>query len=185
MLEKLPIGRVDHVQGLQTATVTLVEYGDYECSRCGQAYAAIKESQKEWGNELCFIFRNFPISQIHREAQHAAEAAEAAGAQNKFWEMHDVLFENQAALENGFLVEYADKLGLDTLRFLHDVSQHIFANQIREDFLSGIRSGVNRTPTFFINSVRYDEQWNPDTLNTAIHQAVKQKHSPAKDEKYS
>jgi protein-disulfide isomerase len=144
--------------------MTLVEYGDYECSRCGRAYSVAKRVQQRLGDRLCFVFRNFPIREIHPCAQHAAEAAEAAGAQNKFWQMHDRLFEHQQALANGFLVEYADKLSLDTTRFLRDMSQHVYSDRVREDFTSGTQSGVHGTPTFFINGVRHDGLWDVESL---------------------
>ena len=160
----LPVGQRDHIQGLDTAPVTLVEYGDYECPYCGDAYPIIKQVQKNLGNKLRFIFRNFPITQIHPHAQHAAEAAEAAAAQNKFWEMHDYLYEHQQALYDNHLEKYASRLGLDITQFNHDMASHAYAQRVREDFLSGVRSGVNGTPTFYINGIRYNGAWNLETL---------------------
>ena len=154
----------DHIQGPPTAPVTLLEYGDYQCPYCGQAYPIIKQVQKHLGNKLRFVFRNFPITQIHPHAQHAAEAAESAAAQNKFWEMHDHLYEHQQALEDNHLEKYASKLGLDLAQFNHDMSSHAHAQRIHEDFLSGVRSGVNGTPTFYINGARYDGSWDLETL---------------------
>jgi len=160
----LPVGQRDHIQGLDTAPVTLVEYGDYECPYCGDAYPIIKQVQKNLGNKLRFIFRNFPITQIHAHAQHAAEAAEAAAAQNKFWEMHDYLYEHQQALDDNHLEKYASRLGLDMTQFNHDMASHAYAQRVREDFLSGVRGGVNGTPTFYINGIRYNGSWNLETL---------------------
>ena len=160
----LPVGQRDHILGLDTAPVTLVEYGDYECPYCGDAYPIIKQVQKNLGNKLRFIFRNFPITQIHAHAQHAAEAAEAAAAQNKFWEMHDYLYEHQQALDDNQLEKYASRLGLDIIQFNHDMASHAYAQRVREDFLSGVRSGVNGTPTFYINGIRYNGAWNLETL---------------------
>lgn len=160
----LPVGQRDHIQGLDTAPVALVEYGDYECPYCGDANPIIKEVEKNLGNKLRFIFRNFPITQIHPHAQHAAEAAEAAAAQNKFWEMHDYLYEHQQALDDNHLEKYASKLGLDITQFNHDMASHAYAQRVREDFLSGVRSGVNGTPTFYINGIRYNGSWNLETL---------------------
>lgn len=160
----LPVGQRDHIEGLDTAPVTLVEYGDYECPYCGDAYPIIKEVQKNLGNKLRFIFRNFPITQIHPHAQHAAEAAEAAAAQNKFWEMHDYLYEHQQALDDNHLEKYASKLGLDITKFNHDMASHAYAQRVREDFLSGVRSGVNGTPTFYINGIRYNGSGDLETL---------------------
>src|SRR6187200_2950829 len=154
----------DHIQGADTAPITLLEYGDYECPFCGQAYLIIKQMQNKFGEDLRFAFRNFPITQSHPHAQRAAEAAESAAAQNKFWEMHDYLYEHQQALEDNHLEKYANKLGLDLAQFNHDMSSHAHAQRIREDFLSGVRSGVNGTPTFYINGTRYDGSWDLETL---------------------
>lgn len=164
----LPVGARDHGRGPQTAQVTLVEYGDYQCGRCAQAYVLLQDYQQRQGEALRFVFRHFPQSQIHPQAQNAAEAAEAAGAQNKYWQMHALLFERQQALENGFLVEYAEALGLDTTRFLREMAQHTYADRVRDDFRSGMQSGVNGTPTFFINGVRYEEIWSEEGLIAAI-----------------
>jgi protein-disulfide isomerase len=146
----------DHILGPSNASVTLLEYGDYQCPYCGQAYPIIKQVQKHLGNKLRFVFRNFPITQIHPHAQHAAEAAESSSAQNKFWEMHDYLYEHQQTLDDSHLEKYASTLGLDLAQFNHDMSSHAHAQHIREDFLSGVRSGVNGTPTFYINGIRYN-----------------------------
>ena len=158
----------DHIQGPQKAPITLLEYGDYECPYCGQAFTIVKLVQNLLGNKLRFVFRNFPLTQIHPHAQHAAEAAECAGAQNKFWEMHDILYENQQALEDENLLEYAKVLELDISRFQDDFYNHTFALRVREDFLSGIRSGVNGTPTFYINGMRYNDSWDQETLTKTI-----------------
>jgi protein-disulfide isomerase len=158
----------DHIQGPQKAAITLLEYGDYECPYCRQAFTIVKLVQNLLGNNLRFVFRNFPLTQIHPHAQHAAEAAECAGAQNKFWEMHDILYENQQALEDENLLEYAKVLELDMSRFQDDFYNHIFALRVREDFLSGIRSGVNGTPTFYINGMRYNDSWDQETLTKTL-----------------
>jgi protein-disulfide isomerase len=140
----------DHIQGPQKAPVTLLEYGDYECPYCGQANLIVDQVVQQLRNKMCFTFRNFPLTQIHPHAQHAAEAAECAGAQNKFWEMHDILYENQQALEDENLVEYAEVLELDMSRFQEDFYNHTFALRVREDFLSGIRSGVKVLQLFIL-----------------------------------
>jgi protein-disulfide isomerase len=158
----------DHIQGPQKAPITLLEYGDYECPYCGQAFTIVKLVQNLLGNNLRFVFRNFPLTQIHPHAQHAAEAAECAGAQNKFWEMHDILYENQQALEDENLLEYAKALELDMSRFQDDFYNHTFALRVREDFLSGIRSGVNGTPAFYINGMRYNYSWDQETLTKTL-----------------
>jgi len=168
----LPVSPHDHRRGPLSAAVTVVEYGDYECAHCRQANRVIKDNWHRLGDRVQFVFRNFPVNQVHAQAQHAAEAAEAAGAQNRFWEMHDTLFEHQQTLENGYLVEYANGMGLDTMQFLRDMAEHTHADRVREDFESGLRSGVNGTPTFFIDGVRYEDPWDVETLLTVIEELV-------------
>jgi protein-disulfide isomerase len=162
----------DHTQGPQTALVTLVEYGDYECSRCGQAYAFVDEARQRFGDRLRFVFRHFVMTGVHAHAQRAAEAAEAAGVQGRFWEMHDTLFTHQEALNNGFLVEYTDALGLDITQFLRDMAGHVHVDRVREDLQTGMRSGVETTPTFFLNGVRCDSDWDENALLEAIAAAA-------------
>ena len=152
----LPAVKRDHIQGPIDAPIALVEFGDYECPYCGQAYPIIKAIQERLGNRLCFAFRNFPLINSHPHAQHAAEAAEAAAAQGKFWEMHDLLFENQEALDDENLAEYAATLGLDAGRLIDEVLTGVHTARVREDFRSGARGGVNGTPTLFINGVRHE-----------------------------
>ena len=163
-----PVTARDHAQGPPDAAVTLVEYGDYECPHCGRAYPIVKEIQKRLGSRLRFVFRNFPLKEIHPHAEHAAEAAEAAAVQGKFWEMHDTIFEHQRALDDRHLLEYAAALALDEARVQRELASHMHAARVREDFLSGIRSGVNGTPTFFINGIRHDDSWDVDTLEQAL-----------------
>jgi protein-disulfide isomerase len=179
----LPVSERDHSQGMDNASITLVEYGDYECPYCGQAYPIIKNIQKILGSQLRFVFRNFPISQIHPHALSAAEAAEAADSQHKFWIMHDYLYEHQDRLDDDDLVQYASTLGLDLDRFSKEVAEHTHAARVREDFMSGIRSGVNGTPTFYINDIRYDDSWDEDTLLASLKQAIvdEQQHLRSKE----
>jgi protein-disulfide isomerase len=161
----VPVNRNrDHIQGPDTAPITLVEYGDYVCPYCGQAYPIIKQIQNYFGENFRFVFRNFPLTQVHPHAQRAAEAAEEAAAQNKFWNMHDYLYEHQQALDDKHLEKYAKIVGLDLERFDEDMENHVHVPKIREDFLSGIQSGVNGTPSFYINGTRYDGSWDFDTL---------------------
>ena len=168
----VPVSQRDHQQGPATAPVTLVEYGDYECPYCGEAYPIVKEIQRRLGDRLRFVFRNFPLTQSHPHAQHAAEVAEAAAAQGKFWEMHDSLFEHQQALDDAHLVHYAAALQLDQEKFEREMTEHIYAPRVREDFLSGVRSGVNGTPTFYINGVRHDDSYALETLLAAIEDTM-------------
>ncbi|MGD9890420.1 MAG: DsbA family protein [Dehalococcoidia bacterium] len=166
-----PVTDHDHTQGPATAPITLVEYGDYECPHCGQAFPIVKELQRQLGERLRFVFRNFPLTQGHPHAQHAAEATEAAATQGRFWEMHDHLFEHQRALDDDHLLRYADALGLDIATFRREMTEHRHAERVREDLLSGVRSSVNGTPTFFINGVRHDGPYDRDTLLAAIVRA--------------
>ena len=168
----IPVNNADHSQGPVDAAVTLVEYGDYECPYCGRAYRIVKEAQQRLGGQFRFVFRNFPLRSTHPHAQHAAEAAEAAAAQGLFWEMHDALFESQSALTDRSLLRYASELGLDEQRFMADLSTHVHASRVHDDFLSGIASGVNGTPTFFVNGVRYDDSWDVDTLTEALRRSA-------------
>ncbi len=163
-----PVGSRDHAAGPKDARLTLVEYGDYQCPHCRRAYPIVKEVQRALGSELRFVFRNFPLSNIHPEAKHAAEAAEAAGAQGAFWQMHDRLFERQFALDDDHLLEYATELGLDADRIRGELEAGTYTPRVREDFMSGVKSGVNGTPTFFINGVRYDGSWDRDSLLAAL-----------------
>lgn len=164
----LPNAERDHIQGPIDAPVALVEYGDYECPYCGDAYPVVKAIQERLGDRLCFAFRNFPLANMHPHAAHAAEAAEAAGAQGRFWEMHDMLFENQDALDDANLAEYASALGLDVSRFTDEVRSGAHTLRVREDFRSGARNGVNGTPTFFVNGVRYDGEVDAAGLFAAL-----------------
>jgi protein-disulfide isomerase len=167
----LPVGPRDHAQGPATAAVTLVEYGDYECPHCGRAYPIVKAVKERLGKRLRFVFRNFPLGEMHPHAEEAAESAEAAAAQGKFWEMHDALFENQEALETADLLAYAEELGLDAGRVARELEAETQAPRVREDFLSGVRSGVNGTPTFFLNGARFDGSWDEESLLAAIEAA--------------
>ncbi|HXN57019.1 MAG TPA: thioredoxin domain-containing protein [Candidatus Angelobacter sp.] len=162
----------DHIQGPADAAVTLVEYGDYECPYCGAAYPIIKRVQSRMGKQLRFVFRNFPITTSHPRAEQAAEAAEAAATQGKFWQMHDLLYENQRRLRDQDLRAYAEKLGLDVARFDKELAEHVHADRIHEDFLSGVRSGVNGTPTFYINGARHDDSYELEPLLRALERAA-------------
>jgi protein-disulfide isomerase len=168
----LPIGNRDHIQGPISAPIAIVEYGDYQCPYCGEAYYIVKELQSKLGNDMCFAFRNFPLATVHPHAEEAAEAAEAAGAHRMFWEMHDTLYEHQHALAEEYLVEYAELLGLNPIQFRRELERHAHEARVREDFLTGARSGVNGTPTFFINGVRHDGSYDLASLLAAIQVAA-------------
>jgi protein-disulfide isomerase len=158
----------DYIRASINAPVTIVEYGDYECPYTGMAYPIIKEIMKQFGDKIYFVFRNFPLNEIHPHALHAAEAAEAAAAQDKFWEMHDYLFEHQKALDDSHLLEYAQKVGLDIDKFKKEISGHIYASLIDESLKTGIGSGVEGTPTFYINGVRYEDSWELRTFSETV-----------------
>jgi protein-disulfide isomerase len=162
----------DHIQGPANAAVTLVEYGDYECPYCGAAYPIIKTVQARMDQQLRFVYRNFPMTTTHPHAEQAAEAAEAAGVQGRFWEMHDVLFENQKRLREPDLLSYAEALALDMKRFETELAEHVHAPRVREDFIGGVRSGVNGTPTFYVNGVRYDGSYQAQPLLAALEEAA-------------
>ena len=157
-----PVGVRDHVAGPADAPLTLVEYGDFECPYCGMAYPIVKAAQRRLGDRLRFVFRNFPLREAHPHAEHAAEVAEGAGAQGHFWEMHDVLFEHQDALSDEDLVRYAKSLDLDAARLARDLEVGTYEKRVRDDFRGGVKSGVNGTPTFFVNGWRYDAPWADD-----------------------
>ena len=164
----VPAAGRDHVQGPTDAPITLLEYGDYECPYCGEAHPIVKAVQDRLGNRLCFAFRHFPLLMVHPHAEHAAELAEAAAAQGKFWQMHDRLFENQEALEDEDLAEYAATLGLDAKRLMGEVGSGAHGERIREDLQTGRRLGVNGTPTFFVNGVPYEGEVEVNALLTAL-----------------
>lgn len=163
-----PVNEHDHIQGASRAPLTLLEYGDYQCPYCGQAYPIIKKVQQYFGNRLRFVFRNFPLTEVHPMALAAAETAEAAGAQGKFWEMHDLLYENQPRFSMRYFLEVATQLGLERERFVEDVENGTFRPVIRDDFVGGVRSGVNGTPCFFIDGERYDGSWDEQMLIAAL-----------------
>ncbi|GCE31783.1 hypothetical protein KDA_72670 [Dictyobacter alpinus] len=166
----VPVSEQDHSQGPVTAPVTLVQYGDYECPYTRQSNTIVREIQQQLGDRLRFVFRNFPLLQIHPHALQAAEAAEAAAAQDKFWEMHDYIFHHQHTLEDADLARFADAVGLSQEQYQQDMHEHRYRDRIRDDEENGIRSGVEGTPTFFINGVRYDGSWEQEALLAALTQ---------------
>jgi protein-disulfide isomerase len=164
-----PLEARDHIQGSTNATIMLMKYGDYQCTQSGQAHITIKKIQQRLGEQLCFIFRHFPQAHLHAQAHRAAESAEAAQTQGKFWEMHDMLFEHQQSLDDADLVQYADQIGLDVPRFLHEFTEHLHAKRVQENIESGRRNGVVKTPTFFIG-IRHEGTQSLEQLLLAILQ---------------
>jgi protein-disulfide isomerase len=161
----------DHIRGPVRAPVSLVEYGDYQCPHCGEAHPVVNALIGEMGPVLRFVYRHFPITTIHPNAEIAAEMAEAAGLQGHFWEMHDMLFENQDRLSMPHLLSYAETLHLDMDKVDQELRRAARA-KVREDFVSGVRSGVNGTPTFYINGLRYDGPVDLESLVAACEQAA-------------
>jgi protein-disulfide isomerase len=172
---RVPVTSADHVQGSAKAPVTLVEYGDYECAYCGLAHPLIKLVQRRFGNKLRFVFRHFPMSQVHPNAEAAAESAEFAGAHDRFWEMHDGIYENQERLGLPLLFALAGALGLSESGLRNALVNETYAPKVRSDFLGGVRSGVNGTPTFFINGERHDGSYELDDLTSAIEMKLRAK----------
>jgi protein-disulfide isomerase len=168
---KNPVTQDDHIQGDEDAPITLVEYGDYECPYCGSAYPIVKRIQKHFGKRLRFVFRNFPIVEAHPDAGIAAMTAEFAASQQKFWEMHDTLYENQNSLDLKDLLNYARVLGLSAPDLQVAIDTEAFADKIQADFMGGVRSGVSGTPMFFINGNRHNDSFEYDILLAAIEKA--------------
>ncbi|UHQ98993.1 formate/nitrite transporter family protein (plasmid) [Natrinema zhouii] len=166
-----PVTERDHIRGPDDAPLTLVQYGDFDCPSCKEMYPVLKQIQNRLGDQLQFVFRHFPLTEAHPHALRAAEAAEAAAAQGKFWEMHDMLYEHQDALEQENLLDYAADIGLDTEQFARELDAGVHQERIEEDVASGAQSGVDGTPTFFINGRRYDGPSEHDALLEAIAQA--------------
>jgi protein-disulfide isomerase len=170
---KIPVSQKDHSQGSDKAPLVLVEYGDYQCPHCGRAYPIVKRLQKTLGDKLKFVFRNFPLSEAHPDALAAATVAEAAALQGKFWEMHDSLYENQAALDAESLTDTARKLGLDVGALDYAAASTGVEERVSSDFEGGVRSGVNGTPTFFVNGLRYDGDWDYAPFLKALQMVLK------------
>jgi NhaA family Na+:H+ antiporter len=169
---KPPVSERDHILGPMDAPVTLVEYGDYECPHCRQVAPIIEQLRERFGGRLRYVFRHLPLTTAHPNAQLAAEAAEAAAAQGKFWEMHDLLFEHRGPLDEESLVRYTAGLGLDTEWFQRELTGQVYAGRVHEDFIGGVRSGANGTPSFFLNGVRYDGPWDLDSLIAEIEKPL-------------
>ena len=168
-----PVSERDRIRGLPSAPYTLVEFGDYECPFCGTAHATVEEVRRQMGEELCFVFRHFPLVDLHPHAALAAEAAEAAGAQGRFWEMHDRLYEHQNALEPEDLLAHAAAIRLELVRFSRDLDARVHAPRVQEDVESGLSSGVEGTPSFYINGVKHVGRYDVESLMHALQRARK------------
>jgi len=171
-----PIGPRDHVLGPPNAPARLVEYGDYECPYCARAHYEVAEVLRRVGNHVRYAYRQFPLTQLHPHALLAAQAAQAAGIEGRFWPMHSILFEHQRALEPSDLIGYAETLGIDVRRFARDLRSGVHLPQIEAAFRSGVQSGVNGTPTFFLNGARIEGRWDADSVTSAIHAVLS--HGP-------
>jgi protein-disulfide isomerase len=165
---RAPVTPHDHVRGPADAPVTLVEYGDYECPHCGAAHPVVNLVQDHFGPRLRFVFRHFPLNQAHPNAESAAESAEFAGAHGRFWEMHDGIYENQDRLGLPLLFALTGALGLSESDLRAALVSGTYAPKVKSDFLGGVRSGVNGTPSFFINGMRHDGTYAFDDLVAAI-----------------
>jgi protein-disulfide isomerase len=170
---KNPVSADDHLEGDPQAPAVLVEYGDYECPHCGAAYPIVKQLQKHFGRRLAFVFRNFPLNEVHPYAEAAAETAEFSAAFDQFWPMHDALFENQDELGEPLLVALCQQLKLPADQLDRALADGQYADRVKSDFLGGVRSGVNGTPTFFINGRRHDGRFGFDDLVAAIEATLK------------
>lgn len=169
----IPVTEQDHAQGPATAAITMVEYGDYECPYCGEAYPVLKAVQKAMGDDLRFVFRNFPLAEIHPHAMRAAEFAETAAGQGLFWQAHDLLYENQMALTEDDLHRYAKLLDIPRLAIVRGLAGR-FDRKIEDDFRGGLRSGVNGTPTLFINGLRYNGPRDAETLVEVLREILQE-----------
>jgi len=164
----VPVAGIDHVTGAPHAVATVVEYGDFECPNCKQAQPAVKLLLQRFSGRVRFVFRHFPLEDVHPHALAAAQAAECAGGQGKFWEMHDLLFENQAHLKAKDLHGYAERLALDMARFAAEMDDEVYLQRVREQLQGGLDSGVRATPTFFINGRIQDVSFGLRALFDAV-----------------
>lgn len=169
---KIAVSEKDHIRGNSNAPVTLVEYGDYQCPSCGMAYPVVESLRQHFGDQLRFVFRHFPLSTVHPLAEPAAETAEFTALHNKFWPMHDGLFLNQRELGMPLLFALAGALELPQSELRDALTSGTCAGKVQDDFVGGVRSGVNGTPTFFLNGLRHDAPWDFDNLARAIKGAL-------------
>jgi protein-disulfide isomerase len=168
----VPVQSTDHVMGASHAPVTIVEYGDFECPNCKQAAPAVKLLLERFAGRVRVVFRHFPLEEVHPHALAAAEAAECAGGQGKFWEMHDLLFANQDHLKTNQLHSYAERLQLDMARYTSEMDDEVYRQRIREQMEGARRSGVRGTPTFFVNGRLQDVSFGMRALFDAVEAAL-------------
>jgi protein-disulfide isomerase len=188
---KVPVTQRDHIRGPADAPITLVEYGDYECPHRALAYPIVNQVQLSFSGRLRFVFRHFPLTEVHAHAEIAAESSEFAGAAGLFWDMHDALFENQSRLSVTTIFLIGRELGLPETALRNALETGQYRNKVRSDFMGGIRSGVNGTPAFFINGVRHDGAYdlpgvgNPDAFRTRYSRSADSRESrfPLKSKK--
>ena len=169
---RVPVDKSDHAQGPADAPVTLIEYGDYQCPYCGAAYPIVKQLQERFGDDLRFVFRNFPLQQAHEHAMSAAMTAEFAATKGKFWEVHDALYESQDQLGPGLYTAIAAQLGVDGKELGDALESDTIFEKVKKDFDGGVRSGVNGTPSFFVNGTRYDGPRDFETMAETLDRAI-------------
>jgi protein-disulfide isomerase len=169
---KSPVSEMDNMTGDPQAPVILVEYGDFQCPHCGAAYPIVKQIVKDYKDKMAFVFRHFPLAEAHPYAQAAALASEAAANQGKFWQMHALIFENQRLLGVEMLLQLAESLKLDMKTFEHDFKDPKLFKKVEDQFESGILSGVNGTPSFYINGIKYEDSYDYESLSSALNQAI-------------
>jgi len=174
----VPVNAIDHLLGPAHAPVTLVEYGDFECPNCKQAAPAVRLLLDHFAGRVRVVFRHFPLEEVHPHALHAALAVEAAGAQGRFWEMHDLLFENQEHLKARQVRGYAERLELDLERYDSEMKDELYLQRVREEISGGKRSGVRATPTFFINGRIRDVSFGLQALADGVERALRQSSQP-------
>ena len=171
-----PVNEKDHVMGPHNPSIELVEYGDYQCPHCAAAHPVVKALERSYGGSLKFVFRHFPLSEIHQYAEAAAMAAEAAGRQGAYWQMHEILFSRQPELNIRSLFDFAETLGLNMMKFGTDIKDKGVAVKVEGDFISGMRSGVNGTPSFFINNYKYNGVYDFESMAGAIESSIVERH---------
>ncbi|QSX78928.1 DsbA family protein [Agrilutibacter solisilvae] len=169
---KVPVTTSDHILGASSGAVTLVEYGDYQCPHCAAAQLPVKQILSHYGGRICLVFRHFPLTEVHPMAGMAAETAEFAGGYGRFWEMHDAIFANQPRLSPELLLTLVSALELPAEEFQEALASGLHAPKVQAHFMGGVRSGVNGTPTFFVNGVRHDADYTFADLASSIDDAM-------------